>query len=333
MNSKNKFSGFVGVNGTFLAQSKNPTLAALKPGVYDLEIDMQGTLFFKEINTVHDELVDLPGTAFDTVVTEMESFLRPETRKALKDFGFTYKRSSLLYGPPGTGKTCIVNRVISSVIKAGGIVLFNPHPQLVTKAYDQLQDIQPETTVLTIFEEVDKLIQRYEGDLLNILDGEVQKENVIYLATTNFIDKIPARIRRPGRFSSLVKVGYPNKSARSFYLKTKLEKAGYPMSQADFDNWVAQTKGFSIDEVTECIRASLCLGQQFEEVVARINSLRDVRAQDFSDEDGEIIEKMESIDYTLEDIPESAEDIANKEMLTMQKSQMSSLAALIQKQG
>ncbi len=172
----------------------------------------------------------------------------------------------MLYGPPGTGKTCIVNRITEEVLKNNGIVLFNPNPELVETAFKQLEGLQPDTLVMVIFEELDQLVYHYESELLSLLDGEIQKENIVYLATTNYIEKVPDRLKRPGRFSSVIDVNFPGEAARRAFLSKKLK------SGEDVEGWVNQTEGLSIDEITECIKSVFCLGYKLDDVIKRIQS-------------------------------------------------------------
>lgn len=242
----------------------------LPTGIYQLVTDNAGNLHFYKSEFTHDELIDLPNTEYDMIVSELELFMKEETKKLFKDYGFIYKRSTLLYGMQGSGKTCIVNRIARKHIDRGGIVLFNPNPILLETAYEVLNSIQPETPVLVVFEELDELIAKYESTLLNVLDGEIQKDNIIYMATTNHIDKIPARIRRPGRMSSVIEVNFPSAETRRFYLEKKLNiKEG-------LNEWVEKTSGFSIDELKETVQAVKCLGYDLETILARIRKNRNI---------------------------------------------------------
>lgn len=250
----------------------------LPPGVYEVEANQMGEVYFSKIKTNHDALVDLPDTEYDQVVKEIELFMAPETRALFEENGFVYKRSTLLYGEPGTGKTCIVNRVINKVVSEGGIALFSPNPRLLEESYKILDSLQPETRVLVVFEELDKLISNYEGALLNLLDGEVQKSNIIYVATTNHIDQVPPRIRRPGRFSSVIEVGFPTANTRRFYLNHKLK--GPRVNKVNLDVWVETTEGFSIDELKETVLAVRCLNYTLESIVSRIKQNRSPEASD-----------------------------------------------------
>ena len=253
----------------------------LNPGMYSLELTQQGELRFIEISHNSDEIIDLPDPVYGQVISDLESFMDPWTRKRFEEKGFVYKRSSLLYGPPGVGKTILINRIANKVIENGGTVLFNPNPSVLSAAFLALDSIQPETMTMVIFEELDELLKRYESDLLNLLDGEIQKSNIIYMATTNHIDQIPLRIRRPGRFSSTLEVHFPSALARATYLNKKLE-----LNTDELNNWVKVTEGFSIDELTETVRATYCLGQQLSSVVERIKlSKKDTTQDEKADDD------------------------------------------------
>lgn len=242
------------------------TSKVLAPGAYTWEWNNQ----IKEGKFIQfkpncDEIIDLPSDEYTRVVSELEFFLNPETKKKFQQTGFLYKRSALLYGAPGTGKTMIVQRVMREVITRGGIVLFINDPRTLKYAYNVLDDLQPDTTVLTIFEEIDSLIDYYEDSaFLSILDGEIQKNNVMYLATTNYIEKIPGRLLRPGRFSSVIEVKYPNAEARRAYFKLKLG------TFTDLDMWVEKTENLSVDELKEVVQSVYIFNNDLDETVERI---------------------------------------------------------------
>jgi SpoVK/Ycf46/Vps4 family AAA+-type ATPase len=236
----------------------------LEPGVYTTNITPEGQFYFKTMSVNCDNIIDLPSPEYKQVVYDIETFLKPETKQSFADHGFIYKRSALLYGIPGTGKTILVNRIISAVVKGGGVVLFNPHPELMPQAFSVLEDVQPEALTLVVFEEFDSLVDDYESELLSLLDGEVQKSNVMYLATTNNKEDIPKRILRPGRFSSLIEVKAANLEARTAFLQ---HKGATPEEAIE---WAANTADFTIDELKEVVLSTKCLGYTFEAVLARV---------------------------------------------------------------
>ena len=261
-----KYDKFIQLDKDFKPIPDVDLVQALPPGTYEANMNQQGEVYFSKINTNHDDLIDLPNTEYDIVVKEIEKFMLPNTRELFAQYGFLYKRSTLLEGPPGSGKTSLVNRISQKVRSEGGVVLFSPNPKLLEEAFRILDELQPETRVMVIFEELDQLIKDYETSLLNLLDGEIQKPNVIFLATTNYIDKIPPRIRRPGRFSSVIHVGFPTAATRHFYLTQKLGNS------EDLGPWIEKSEGFSIDELKETVLAVRCLGYDLDTITDRVKA-------------------------------------------------------------
>ena len=271
MNYKN-FSKY---DNMHLANLNSPTVDRLAPGCYQFRYNSDSDQrIFEGVEFKHDTLIDLPSKEYNQIIDQINHFLTPETKKAFNDFGFLYKRSILMHGKPGTGKTCLANRIANKVVSEGGIVLFNPEPNYLSYAFEVLNSIQPETTVVVIFEELDALVTKYEESLLNILDGEIQRENVIYLATTNYIEDVPARIMRPGRFSNVVEIRHPTQKAREFYLSVKTSKV---LTKDQIKDWAKKTKGYSIDELKESVLSVHCLNIPFDEVNNRIKESRNLQ--------------------------------------------------------
>ena len=237
----------------------------LRSGMYTVEyIQQTGEVALIPMKTTHDDLMRLPDTEFDAIERKMEMFLTEDCKARFKKRGYMYKISWLLHGRPGTGKTCIVNRLSQMVMEKNGIVLFNPDPRFIEGVYALLEQTNPDSLVLIVFEEMDETLRRHEGELLNVLDGEVQRDKTMFVATTNFIDRIPKRILRPRRFSSVVEVKEPSKAARSAYIKQKLS------DYKNVSHLIEATDGLTIDEIGEVVRSVDCLGEDLDETVARI---------------------------------------------------------------
>lgn len=257
-------------NDTYLGNTNRSELKHLPPGAYILSYDKQIGLMFNKIDMHYDQLIDLPSPEYDYVMKRVGRFLSDEGKRAFAEYNFIYKWNCLLHGTFGTGKTCIVNRVAEKVVANGGIVLFSPDPRLLQPAFKILDDIQPDRTTMVIFEEFETLLEKFEGALLSLLDGEVQKKNIIYMATTNHFEKIPARLKRPGRFPTILEVKFPNAAARTQYLTMKLK----PHDQHEIPNWVKATNGLSIDELKETVQSVKCYMNTLDESVKRILGTR-----------------------------------------------------------
>jgi len=266
-----KYSGFITNGGGQyepIPHFEKPT--KLPPGFYQVKTKGFGNdIFFNKIEIQHDTIVELPSDEYTTIVQEMEHFLKPETKQKFKECGFTYKRSTLLYGVPGTGKTVIASRIANKIVECGGVVFFDPSPSLMHDVFQMMESIQPETTIGIIYEELDDWVDDDESELLSILDGEIQKDNIITLCTTNYIDKIPQRVLRPGRMSTLLEIKAPNTETRRAFLKTK-----FSLHDCEMDEWVVKTKDLTIDEIAECVKGVYCLGNSLDTMVERIKKVK-----------------------------------------------------------
>lgn len=269
---------FVNTEKGFTLSQATEFHSRLPSGAYRLQWDdRKKELYFCPTKLEYDRLVDLPSPEFTAVTEEMDQFLKPSTKQAYLDHGFIYKRSMFLHGAPGTGKSCIVNRVNEKVNKMGGIVIFNDNVIFTQMALEQLKNTCDDTLVLVILEEFDEIINPngmdQEENMLRLLDGQVQKNNVIYLATTNFLNKIPKRMLRPGRFSRLIEVFPPGLDARTQYISTVSKDKSIVKELAEM------THGFTIDELKEAVLSVNCLGYSLEVAVDRIKATGEITSR------------------------------------------------------
>ena len=134
----------------------------------------------------------------------------------------------MFHGPPGGGKSTLVNLIISDVIEKGGIALQFSDPKLFNIGIRHFRQIEPDRPLVIIMEDIDALIggeDKNESLLLNILDGTDQIDNVIFLATTNYPDKLEQRIiDRPSRFDRVIEIKSPPETVRRSYLSSLFKK-------------------------------------------------------------------------------------------------------------
>lgn len=245
----------------------------LPPGAYELGVTMEGAPFFKPIEIVTDTIVDIPNSVTEDVVAEIEQFWSKGVSDKFEQYGLVHKRGVILEGKPGTGKTITLAKAARVIIeKHEGIVLFNPEPGYVADFLRVLKEIEPNKKVMVMWEEFDSILRGDESTLLSLLDGEIQVGNIFYLATTNYISEIPARIKnRPSRFARVITVNEPNEEARRMFLTAKLHQSDHqhlePMVQA--------SEGFVIDQLKDLIISVCCFGYPISDAVLKIKEMQD----------------------------------------------------------
>ena len=224
--------------------------AILPPGYYTPGYEMTPTLVPHTVKT--DELFKPPGSSCKLVLDEMNEFWANEDR--YREHGLLWKRGILLFGPPGSGKTCVVELVCDKLIEDGGVAIVgNRGMSDLQEALEMIRQAEPERRIVVVLEDLDRLADRHESDLLSVLDGEKQIDNVVFLATTNYLDKLPDTIvKRPSRFDLVHEVPMPGVRTRRWYLQKKL---GRKVKKTELEKVAKKSDGFSFAHLKEvCVR-------------------------------------------------------------------------------
>jgi AAA+ superfamily predicted ATPase len=258
----------VGPNGKYRAAAR--TVANLPSGVYKIEQDDNG-LYLQLQAVISDNIVELPETANVHVLNGMKIFWKRKDR--YEKFGFVYKRGVLLWGPPGSGKSVTINLLMKELISLDGIVLLCGHPDYLAHMLQRIRQMEPDRPIIVVMEDIDEIIEKHgEHSILSMLDGENQIANVVYVATTNYPQKLgPRIINRPSRFDERIKVDMPSAVARRAYLKF----AAPDLTEDELDKWVKDTENFSVAHLRELVAACYCLDQEYKVTLKRLKSMFD----------------------------------------------------------
>ena len=259
----------IGANDTF--RPAGVTRETLPVGVYTFDQDPRdGSLIIRMIRVITDSLVSLPDNASERILSSMNTFWQMEDK--YRKHGLLYRRGILLWGPPGSGKTATLTLLSKHLIDNGGIVVMCSNPPLTSFGLQTLRRIEPTRRIICIMEDIDEIIEKHgEHELLALLDGENQVESICNVATTNYPDRLGARIvNRPSRFDERILVGMPSAAARRVYLKNVVGE----LDELELDRWVLDTDQLSIAHLRELAAAVLCLGQDYATVLSRLKSMR-----------------------------------------------------------
>jgi len=247
------------------------TREKLPAAVYVFDEDNLG-LVIRQIRVISDELLPLPDSASERVLKGMEIFWSRQSK--YREHGLLYKRGVLLWGPPGSGKTATLQLLTQRLLgtELDGIVVLCVQPRLTSVGLAALRRIEPHRRLICLFEDIDEIIVTHgEHQILALLDGENQVDNIVNIATTNYPERLGARIvNRPSRFDERIFVGMPSHEARLIYLR----KVCVGVSEAAVSQWVRETDGLSIAHLRELAASVLCLGQDYAEVLARLRTMR-----------------------------------------------------------
>jgi SpoVK/Ycf46/Vps4 family AAA+-type ATPase len=222
-------------------------------------------------------MIEMPDSKGAKIIDE---FIRFSTmRDIFEDLGYIHKRGTLLWGPPGSGKTCLLNQM-SRIIREDfdGIVVYIEKPVLGAACLEMLRKTEPDRPILVLLEDFEEMVRIHgEASFLSLLDGESQISNVMYVATTNYPERLDKRFTdRPSRFDNIVYIGMPKQKLRREFLKRKLAKR--PLSETELERWVQMTKGYSMAHMREVIISVLGFGHDLESTIERLNKQREGKA-------------------------------------------------------
>lgn len=258
-------------DGKFYPGKKMFIFETLPAGAYTCNTTPDGQPYLTPFTIKSDEIINMPGSVTDQVVKEVRQYWSEGVSQKFKQYGLVQKRGVLLHGIQGTGKSITLNAVARMAQEElDAVTLFNPHPYFISDFVDVIRQIEPNKKIIIMLEEFEEMLNKYESTLLSILDGQIQVENVLYLATTNYITQIPARIKnRPSRFAKVIEFTAPDEATRRQYLKQKLHES----DQHHLEPMVKLTQGFVLDQLKDIIVSVCCFEQPINEAVHKIKEM------------------------------------------------------------
>lgn len=257
------------------------TIPELPAGDYCIKYDRTYDKYVLVLRqSLSEELIHLPMKEFDDVLDDIKTFW--SSRDAYDEYGYIYKRGILLYGPPGCGKSSLVMLMNKELINKYDGIVINVSTSDDIVVFDDImkgvREIEPDRPVITVIEDIDNFVNSERGPnelvskLLNILDGKMQYDNMVIIATTNYPELLEERIsNRPTRFDLRREIGAPKMKAREFYLRSKLKPKD--IKKIDMEEWLSKTQGFTIDHLKELVCLVFVHKHPFEKALAEVRGM------------------------------------------------------------
>ena len=181
-----------------------------------------------------DEEKNIPSTTFDdiggidSIVQQVREVIELPliVPDLLSHYHIKPHKGILLYGPPGCGKTliakAIANEINAHFISVNGPEILNKYigqsEENLRKIFEEAKRHSPS---IIYFDEFDSISSTRDSDgnphmatvvnqLLTLMDGIDENNQICAIASTNRIDMIDEAIKRPGRFDYVIEIQRPS---------------------------------------------------------------------------------------------------------------------------
>jgi len=294
------------------------TKATLDAGIYKISTTMQGEAIFQKHDLVTDELLRFADERHDLVLGEVHNFWN--LREKFKNLGFTHKRGILMHGLPGSGKSCLMKLIMNDIVEKGDVVLIGRSPHELRSCLDQFRKVEPTRRAVVMLEDIDEMARYGEHTLLELFDGDDQVDGILFMGTTNYLERLAPRMKRAGRFDRTIEIPHPPKAGRIAYLEKKIglhEKEDPTV----IDDIAEATEGFSFGQLREFLVSVYVYGYDPEETIERLASAKLMESKSKTKITEELKSKQDkAIDETL-----------TNEVVKLSQSQKDSLKSMINK--
>ena len=207
-----------------------------------------------------DDIV-LPSKLVKEIKTNVDNLFNNIDK--YKSIGVKFKRGIILQGVPGTGKT-MIGKILCHTAKCSFIWVT---PRFLSRSDDVAQVCKLARVLsptILFLEDIDLYggsrnvsdNRGILGELMNQLDGLIENEYVVVIATTNNVEHVEKALRnRPGRFDRIIEIPKPRSKERRKLLE--LFTKNYDVSNVDFDNIIQNSKGFTGAHMQELVTAAV----------------------------------------------------------------------------
>ena len=181
--------------------------------------DDKDALYFNvmssDLHTRPLETLFFDDNVAEQITNHLDKFLSNEP--VYKDRSLLYKTGILLYGAPGTGKSSLVTAIATYYNYDVVSIDMASFATLDVNALVESINADKEKYVV-LMEDIDAVVKsrdRKDSDkedkkiinkLLQFLDSTSSPTNVIFVATTNYVDNLDEAVKRDGRFDLRVEV-------------------------------------------------------------------------------------------------------------------------------
>jgi hypothetical protein len=162
------------------------------------------------------------------VMSDLDWFVKAETRAFYASHGIPYHRCYLFHGPPGTGKTSFIYALAGHLER--NLCFLQMDRRMTDDTFRKAMSQLP-PSAMVVLEDVDALFTSHrEADynfsslsfsgFLNSLDGLGAPDDVVIFMTSNHPERLDPAVMRPGRIDMKVEFKPPDQDVAISYFLT-----------------------------------------------------------------------------------------------------------------
>lgn len=276
-NDDDDISMWVNVNGIYTGAIKLKVENKLPSGAYKITWnDRQGEYEFSRhiINT--DELIKFDNENITPIINEINDFWKK--KDLYEKYKITHKRGLLLSGGPGVGKSALISLLIKDILDNDGLVFIATNTREFNYLIDAIptivRKIEPTRPIITVIEDIDKILSDCGGNdagILDFLDGKTSIEHHICILTSNNTSDLSPALLRPSRIDMNFIIDVPDAQTRKEYLKAK------GIAEELLDEYTEKTEGMSFAQLKEVFVGTKILGKDIDRVVNQLLNPTEIR--------------------------------------------------------
>lgn len=242
----------------------------VESGLYCMIYNDNNGFGLSKLDYKSDEFFHLPSLPHNDIISDLINFWNNIDR--FKKYNLTPKRGIILYGDPGCGKTSLIYLLVDKLKEYDGISIYFDNPFNWVEIAKLVRKVEKTRPILCIIEDIDLVINKFGEDVfLNFLDGLNSIENVVYVATTNNLEKIPSRIKdRPSRFDKKHKIEKPTNEDRLAYFNQILDDDDKKLY--NINKLAKDTDGYTMAHLKETFISLYILKNPYNETINRLKN-------------------------------------------------------------
>jgi AAA+ superfamily predicted ATPase len=172
-------------------------------------------IYYEDLKGRSKDSIFLNNNVKEKIINHIDTFL--QNRSIYEKRNLLYKTGILLYGEPGTGKSSLANMIATEYNSDMVLINMSEFSKINTDFVTTTINADDKFYVV-VLEDIDCVIGDREDEnqdlenkknvnkLLQFLDSTSSPTNVVFVATTNHIEKLDEAIKRDGRFDLIINI-------------------------------------------------------------------------------------------------------------------------------